>query len=449
MFSTRFVLHGFASSVSSQINNSPYLRLSFEGSNNSTIFTDSSSNNFPVVRSSDAIISTTKSKIGNSSLYTTNGGAQITAPTAFFATDDWTVEMWVWADSMSGVQTLFGTMALGGGGLHIHITGGSLSINNGISGAIGYSCDLTTQWNHISVVRRDGIITLWLNGVDVATTDQTPGIGRGVITVGPDPNVYNGYYYSGYIDEVRVTTSATTTPATILLHFDGDFDDSSVNNFTVTQQNGATTSSDQSKFGGESLLSDPGWASIAADPITDLGSSDWTIELWYYQTGGGYSLAGQWGSGGNSWFIGNNSFYDSTTNSISWDAPTSDTWHHVAIVRKLNTIKAFIDGTMVNSTNFIGSFTSSTSYIGIGRDQAGNATLVGYIDDFRMTKDLAVYDGDFIPPTTALSANVSRYAPYKLYGTLLFSECVDGDLVGTYADGNGGRYTETISVGSC
>lgn len=235
----------------------------------------------------------------------------------------------------------------------------------------------------------------------------------------------------------------------ILLHFDGDFDDSSVNNFTVTQQNGATTSSDQSKFGGESLLSDPGWASIAADPITDLGSSDWTIELWYYQTGGGYSLAGQWGSGGYSWFIGNNSFYDSTTNSISWDTPTSDTWHHVAIVRKLNTIKAFIDGTMVNSTNFTGSFTSSTSYIGIGRDQAGNVTLVGYIDDFRMTKDLAVYDGDFIVPDSALTTNAVAYTNYKTYGTLLFSECVDGDLVGTYADGNGGRYTETISVGSC
>jgi hypothetical protein len=74
--------------------------------------------------------------------------------------------------------------------------------------------------------------------------------------------------------------------------------------------------------------------------------------------------------------------------------------------------------------------------------------LQGYADDFRIVKGLAVYQADFIPPTAALPA-YATVAPPAPSGTFLFSACVEGDLVGTYADGSGGRYTQTISAGSC
>jgi len=76
------------------------------------------------------------------------------------------------------------------------------------------------------------------------------------------------------------------------------------------------------------------------------------------------------------------------------------------------------------------------------------------VDDLRIVAGMSAYGtgvtyGDFVTPTAPLSANVTPYTNYKPYGTLLFSACDGIDLVGTYADGEGGRYTEVLSVGAC
>lgn len=238
----------------------------------------------------------------------------------------------------------------------------------------------------------------------------------------------------------------------ILLHFDGEnestaFLDSSENSWTVTGGAGTIISTAESKFGGSSLLTDYGPVTIAANAALDLGENDWTIELFYYQTGGGYVLAAQW-ENGNAWFISHNALFINGNGALSWTTPDNEVWHHVAIVRKGNMLSGFIDGIMIGSMEFIVAVNSSSGDIGVGGG-GGQPGIYGYVDDFRLVKGLAVYDGDFIVPDSALTTNAVAYTNYKTYGTLLFSECVDGDLVGTYADGNGGRYTETISVGSC
>lgn len=240
------------------------------------------------------------------------------------------------------------------------------------------------------------------------------------------------------------------TDASILLRFNGtdqstDFVDSSVNNWSVTGSEGAAISTDNSKFGGASLLTDSTPVYIAADPLLDLGSGDWTIELFHYQTGGAYLLAAQWDSG-TAWFLSHNALYINGGGGLSWTAPDFEVWHHVAIVRKGDVLSGYVDGVMVSSTAFTGAVSASSGDIAVGGGPQPGIT--GFVDDFRLTK-LAVYDGDFVPPSTTLSASVVPYTNYKPYGTLLFSECVDGDLVGTYADGAGERYTEIISEGAC
>ena len=70
------------------------------------------------------------------------------------------------------------------------------------------------------------------------------------------------------------------------------------------------------------------------------------------------------------------------------------------------------------------------------------------MDEIRIIKNLAVYTTDFIPPQDQLTQTASPLLPLSA-GTFLFSQCVSGNLVGTYSDGFGGRYTQTISEGSC
>lgn len=247
------------------------------------------------------------------------------------------------------------------------------------------------------------------------------------------------------------TPGPSGTQASILLHFDGDdestsFVDSSENSWTVTGGEGTIITTAESKFGGSSLLTDYGPVTIAADESLDLGSDDWTIELFHYQTGGAYVLAAQWESG-NAWFLSHNALYINGGGGLSWATPDFDVWHHVAIVRKGDLLSGYVDGVMVSSTEFTVAVNASSGDIGIGGG-GGQPGISGYVDDFRLTK-LAVYDGDFVPPSASLSASVVPYTVYKPYGTLLLSECDGSDLVGTYADGAGGRYTEVISEGTC
>lgn len=199
------------------------------------------------------------------------------------------------------------------------------------------------------------------------------------------------------------------TPA-LLLHFDGtngstSFTDSSPNAFAVTASGDAEISTTQSKFGGSSLGISTGYVYVSDDSTLSLGSDDFTIELWYYDsTGDGGVLAAQWGgASNNAWFLTTNVLYVNGSEAFSFSSEPAEEWNHIAICRTSGTIRVFTNGDQAGSYS-IGSsaIVDSTAFIGIGGDEFGNTPLVGYIDEFRMVIGTCVYGPDnFTPPTSA------------------------------------------------
>lgn len=209
----------------------------------------------------------------------------------------------------------------------------------------------------------------------------------------------------------------------LLLHSNGSngsttFIDSSSNGRTVTAIADAQISTAQSKFGGSSLLLDGtgDYLSIADDNTLDFGTGDFTIECWVRFT----SLAnapfifykGNSVTTDPGWWLevsASTSYFGFQTNGSPYYAEftvalTTGVWYHIACCRAGNRLYCAVDGNVQSAivTNadlskdnanafLIGSYTPvSTAY-----------DLNGNIDDFRITKGVARYVSNYIPPVAA------------------------------------------------
>lgn len=197
----------------------------------------------------------------------------------------------------------------------------------------------------------------------------------------------------------------------LLLHCDGTngsttFTDDSPSPKTVTANGNAQINTAQSKFGGASAAFDGAGDYLSAPNSTDLqlGSSNFTIEMWVYNATGQGSFALI--SKGSEWRLNNDS------NRWVWsNAPGSSnvfviggsvsaaTWTHLALVRNGTTTTLYKDGVSVASGTSA-NVTDSTGALTIGYD-GSMPDWNGYVDDIRITKGVARYTADFTPPTEA------------------------------------------------
>jgi len=211
-----------------------------------------------------------------------------------------------------------------------------------------------------------------------------------------------------------------------LLHFDGAnnstvFTDSSVFNRTYTSNN-AVLSTTQSKFDNASL-------SVSSDPFDriqnndytgfwDLGTSNYTAEMWFYQNeltsslGGIFSIIGDSGIQPIGILTRNNGDVVATFQKEGGDLLflthqnkfTAGSFFHVALVRNGAEIALYLNGIKSNTTYNIGTASLKTGalriYIGACAASLGDLAfgLNGYIDEFRLRKE-AMYLTDFTPPT--------------------------------------------------
>ena len=314
-------------------------------------------------------------------------------------------------------------------------------------------------WNHMAVVfQTNNNIDLYVNGTRLATRLAAAGIIAGALNemwgfqlVSTDQL---GNAYTCYIDGVRVTngvsrysgvtyTVPTTTfgnvpengdaywdDVTLLAHFDGEnnyqgvlVDSSQYGNNPLTN-GGARLSTDSQMFGPSSLFIDASGNVICFD---QLGfSADFTIECWVrysvstFQPTNSYPI---WSCGGAPMSIGVSVYAVSDTVGIAqiaiWDNNASppnynlvnyrsdasinlfspQTWHAVAVQRRSGRIQMFVDGIMVldfaNTNTF--SDTQNIQYIGTGASPSGGEVWQGYIDEFRLTRDVARYT-DLVAP---------------------------------------------------
>jgi hypothetical protein len=182
--------------------------LHFNGTNNSTTFTDEYGNT--VTANGNAKLSTAQFKFGSASLLLdgTTDWAYVAPFAIGLSTNDFTIECFVRWNSVTngGIFHLFpGTPANVTTGLAVGYNGTAFEIyNNGSSVSRTYSVS-TGVWYHVALTRVSNQLYLYINGVQQGaaianSTNYSSGNGLNV-----------GLYYSssftfnGYIDELRVT----------------------------------------------------------------------------------------------------------------------------------------------------------------------------------------------------------------------------------------------------
>ena len=156
------------------------------------------------------------------------------------------------------------------------------------------------------------------------------------------------------------------------------------------------------------------YLSIPDSNDLDLGTGDFTIELWVNPASlpANAGLIGKRGSSfsSNSWRIAytsaNNVTFlhsdDVTLASYEIPAPSLNTWTHYAFSRESGTLRMFKNGTEEKSVSFTFNL-DNTNTLEIGANTS-SATWNGKISNLRVIKGRALYTAAFTPPSTALTA---------------------------------------------
>ena len=229
-----------------------------------------------------------------------------------------------------------------------------------------------------------------------------------------------------YTQTPLVLDGNITHPTSLLLHCDGAndgvvFTDSSFFTHPITVVGSTHTDTAVKKFGTASAQFDGTGDSLT---IPDSGAWDFNtdpfaIDLWVNcnstQTSGTYK--GIVSSGGSVWVGGEWTLTMNTSNGfLEWwrddgaggilmvTSTTNfkdDAWHHVAVTKQGDNTKMFVDGTQQGSTYSTGySLVAPNTGVVIGDNGFGvDRSLVGYIDELRITKGLSRWTANFTPPT--------------------------------------------------
>jgi hypothetical protein len=263
------------------------------------------------------------------------------------------------------------------------------------------------------------------NDLNSSGTGTCSGDGKYYVNGVKANGTYNGLYYiegspaHGFV-QLGLTASSNTS---LLLKMEGadgstTFTDSSSNTFSPTSYGSPNISTAQRKFGsssayfhGSGSYSTSERLEFAGATAFDMGTGDFTVEGWFYQTGtsqdipmaielgyhGGGNGLGMWfhpnagtTEGVSSWYSGGSS--------ATGPATSLEQWTHAAWVRKNGMLTIYINGvggTPVSMPNNL-----NGSYLRVGGGGWQNwYNYEGYIDDLRITKGQALYQSNFTPPT--------------------------------------------------
>ena len=418
--------------------NATTLLMPMEGPNNSTGFFDRA----------DRVIATT---YGNAKL--TNAQARWGSTSALFdgtgdyvqlssqptiGTGDFTIEFWAYPNSISGIQGYVDFRPGQGAYPCIYQNGGTLNYFVNTGDRISAAGALTGgRWHHIAVARRGTSTKMFCNGVQVGSTysDSNSYLAPTVRLA----NTFDGYTANVYLDDVRVTNGLARyvdsfSPPTaafdselssdphlsnvsLLLKMDGannstTFTDSSLTPKAVFANGDAKISTAQSKFGGASGVFDGtgDYIKTPSNAAFAFETGDFTVETWVRFTSlgsyqsvvttrtGAVSVTTAWSLGATSTgavYLYTNGFVAASATGLV----TTGTWYHLAVARSGTTARLFLDGTLVATGSNSQSFTDQVLAVGANGD--GSEAVNGYIDDLRITKGVARYTANFLPPTIA------------------------------------------------
>jgi len=373
-----------------------------------------------------------------------------------FDTGDWTIETWFYLNSTSGsvIIDMRNGITLNAGPMILVST--NLVYNVANTNTITGTTTLSTGiWYHVAVVKSSGSTKMYLNGIQEGSTYSDSNT---YVLNGPVIGKYSGSgataYFGGYMTNFRIVkgtavytaafslplplTVITNTSLLLLVNSDANkIVDSSLNNFTVTNNGGITYSSSivpsvaatATAAAGSLLFNGSSYVSYPTSSAWALGSSDFTVECWFYQTA--YPPSGQGGSLIDLWHISSGRSFTLTAGyngaggiSASWNTSGSmsggttslNTWYHAAFVRNSANFYLYLNGQQVATTTAV-TITGSSDplFIGANNDSASPTWFFnGYITNVRIVKS-AMYSSGFSPtvplslvPNTSLLMLVSN-----------------------------------------
>lgn len=323
------------------------------------------------------------------------------------------------------------------------------------------------QWAHVAWVRQGGIFRSFLDGnlvgsrSDLGTASINVGSTSSQAQIGMFTN--GGAPFNGYIDDFRITKSiaryevgtganankmvfagtnnlalpAAELPANVT-------DDPSYNSVLLLLRNGTPglVPADESstpktitvfsdvridtttfKYGGSALVAGTSpnftWGSnriqVSAGAAFAYGTGDFTVEAWIYPTSASDGIF--WGQtvSGTNYFVCQTSadlrpaFIFATSGggtSVFGPVITLNQWSHVAIVRSAGQVKVYSNGVGGTAVACAQDFSDTTFIPTIGSytHNVGQLVFSGLIDDLRVTKGIARYKKDFLPPPAQLPA---------------------------------------------
>jgi hypothetical protein len=401
------------------------------------------------------------SQVGWSS-YISGGSKYVTLPSQAtgsaspfsFNTGDFTIECWVYINSLTVERNIIDTVnsgdAVGTGRYGLGITtAGVIRFYTGAGTNILTGATLSpATWYHIAVTRSSSVLRIFVDGSQVASSSDTTSyvVGNtnrpilGINGFDASSNPMDGYISNLRIIKGNALYTGTFIPSTIpltavsgtsLLTFqDNRFKDNSTNSWTLTTS-GNPGIQPISPFAptvayGVSAVGGSITAITASDSVTGTmngspGTGDFSIEFWLYPTSyasatnvvpfalGASNAAGslsiffsttstqtvfRYGAGGS----GN----DYTIGSV----PALNTWTHYALCRNSGTTTVYVNGVVVTNTGTAISGTPTITATAMSMFAlSGLSQYLGYMTGVRYITGSSAYTGPFNLPTAPVSSS--------------------------------------------
>jgi hypothetical protein len=376
------------------------------------------------------------SVIGGSGYFDGSGDYLTASATniANFGTGDFIVSAWFNSTTTGSYQKIFDNYN-GNNNVNptiiMNIAGaGKISWYAGQSPVVSSSLTyIPNTWNYVVVSRVSSTTKMFLNGTEVGSVADTRTYvaGNANVGIGGEPYSSGGAPMVGYITDLQVVKGSGVTSSTVptapvsasgsTLHLGmtngAIFDNAMINNLETVGN--AQISTSVVKYGTGSLAFDGTGdyllAPVASNQNFNFGTSDFTVEMWFYAnslSASNYAaLCGcntgidtsEWGA----YVRSNGVFFFGASGTLTGGGTiATSTWYHFAATRSGTTVRVFLNGVQQASATTSGSYINGSTGFRVGDDSdAGNPAFNGYIDDLRITKGYARYTANFTAPTAA------------------------------------------------
>ena len=450
------------------------------GAQNNT-FLDSSTNNFAITRNGNSTQGTF-TPFSQAAGYWSNffDGTDDRLTVADNAnlrpgTSNFTIEAWIYRAASGAAHTIFAKGASTPTGFAFLVTSTNvLRFTNTSSNIDSTSTISANTWTHVAAVREgtgSNQFKLYINGVNDGTgTVSTDYNQTTEARIGENRGATDDF--NGYISNLRLVIGTavytanftpSTTPLTAITNTSlltcqsNRFVDNSSNNFTLTST-GTPSAQPWSPFAPTSAYStsvnggsgyfdgtDDVISTTSSSTNLSLGSGDFTIETWYYQTGKVRSFPavlcnGNFGT--NKWLVSDrhnslnpNSVMFAIGNGSIFITATTPTpigrWHHVAAVRSSNTVSLYLNGKFEASATLTGSIDGGGAqniFVGGDQSQLSLTAFTGYISSTRILKGTALYTSNFTPPTAPLTNITNTQFLLNFTNAGIFDNAIKNDL---------------------